>query len=142
MKNSQYITNEAIDMKTNLQVPAMLIARVLMALIFVLSGLSKIGAADATIGYMEAMGVPGILLWPTIIFEIVAGVLIILGYQTRIFAFLLAGFCLVSAAVFHHQFGDQIQMIMFLKNLSMAGGFLLLSSVGPGRVSLDAKKGS
>lgn len=126
-------------MNTKLQAPTMLIARVLMALIFVLSGLSKIGAVDATTVYMEVMGVPGILLWPTIIFEIVAGLLIVAGYQTRIFAFLLAGFCLVSAAVFHHQFVDQIQMIMFLKNLSMAGGFLLLSSVGPGMISLDAK---
>lgn len=127
-------------MNTKLQAPAIVIARVLMALIFVLSGLSKIGATDATLGYMEAMGVPGILLWPTIIFEIVAGLLIIVGYQTRISAFLLAGFCLVSAVVFHHQFADQIQMIMFLKNLAMAGGFLLLSSVGPGMISLDAKK--
>ncbi|MDH5580045.1 MAG: DoxX family protein [Betaproteobacteria bacterium] len=128
-------------MNSKFQAPAMTIARVLMALIFVLSGLSKIGAADATVVYMEAMGVPGILLWPTIIFEIVAGLLIVVGYQTRIAAFLLAGFCLVSAVVFHHQFADQIQMIMFLKNLAMAGGFLLLSSVGPGMISLDAKRG-
>lgn len=128
-------------MTTKLQALSMAISRVLMALIFVLSGLSKIGAADATAGYMEAMGVPGILLWPTIIFEIVVGLLIVVGYQTRIAAFLLAGFCLVSAVVFHHQFADQIQMIMFLKNFAMAGGFLLLSSVGAGMISLDAKRG-
>ena len=128
-------------MNTRLQAPAMVIARVLMALIFVLSGLSKLGAADAVRGYMEAMGMPGALLWPTIAFEIGAGALVALGYMTRITALLLAGFCLVTAAVFHHQFSDQIQMIMFLKNISMAGGFLLLAAVGPGSASLDARSG-
>jgi len=128
-------------MNTRLQAPAMAIARVLMALIFILSGLSKLGAADAVRGYMEAMGVPGALLWPTIAFEIGAGVLVALGYRTRVIALLLAGFCLVTAAVFHHQFTDQIQMIMFLKNIAMAGGFLLLAAVGSGSASLDAKFG-
>ena len=128
-------------MNTRLQAPAMAIARVLMALIFILSGLSKLGAADAVRGYMEAMGVPGALLWPTIAFEIGAGVLVALGYRTRVIALLLAGFCLVTAAVFHHQFTDQIQMIMFLKNVAMAGGFLLLAAVGSGSLSLDAKFG-
>jgi putative oxidoreductase len=126
-------------MNTKLQAPAMATARALMALIFILSGLSKIGAADAIRGYMEAMGVPGALLWPTIAFEIGAGLLVALGYQTRISALLLSGFCLVSAVIFHHQFADQIQMIMFLKNIAMAGGFLLLTCVGPGSLSLDAK---
>jgi putative oxidoreductase len=119
----------------------MAIARVLMALIFILSGLSKLGAADAVRGYMEAMGVPGTLLWPTIAFEIGAGVLVVLGYRTRVIALLLAGFCLATAAIFHHQFADQIQMIMFLKNIAMAGGFLLLAAVGSGSASLDAKFG-
>ena len=121
--------------------PSMAIARGLMALIFILSGLSKIATADAVRGYMEAMGVPGALLWPAIAFEIGAGALVALGYRTRIVAFLLAGFCLMTAALFHHQFADQIQMIMFLKNIAMAGGFLLLTCVGPGSVSLDAKWG-
>ncbi len=128
-------------MNTRLQAPAMAIARVLMALIFILSGLSKLGAADAVRSYMEAMGVPGALLWPTIAFEVGAGVLVALGYHTRVIASLLAGFCLVSAAIFHHQFADQLQMIMFLKNISMAGGFLLLAAVGSGSLSLDARFG-
>jgi putative oxidoreductase len=116
-------------------------ARMLMALIFILSGLSKLGAADAVRGYMEAMGVPGLLLWPTIVFEIGAGLLVALGYRTRVVALLLAGFCLLSAGIFHHQFADQVQMIMFLKNISMAGGFLLLAAVGPGSFGLDARFG-
>jgi putative oxidoreductase len=82
-----------------------------------------------------------LLLWPTIAFEIGAGVLVALGYRTRVVAFLLAGFCLVTATIFHHQLADQIQLIMFLKNVAMAGGFLLLTCVGPGSVSLDARWG-
>ena len=128
-------------MNARLQAPTLAAARVLMALIFVLSGVSKIGAADAIRGYMESMGVPGALLWPTIAFEVGAGLLIVLGYRTRVVAQLLAGFCLLTAAIIHHHFADQIQMIMFLKNLSMAGGFLLLSAAGPGTVSLDARTG-
>jgi len=128
-------------MNTQLQAPAMAIARVLMALIFILSGLSKLGAADAVRGYMDAMGVPGALLWPTIAFEIGGGVLVALGYRTRVIALLFAGFCLATAAIFHHQFADQVQMIMFLKNVSMAGGFLLLAAVGSGSAGLDAKFG-
>ncbi|MGJ7524965.1 DoxX family protein [Variovorax sp. GB1P17] len=114
-------------------------ARVLLAMIFVLSGLSKIGAIDGTRGYMEAMHVPGALLWPTLLFEVGAGVLIIVGYRTRLVAGLLAGFCLISAAVFHNQFTDQIQLFMFLKNVSIAGGFVLLACVGAGALSLDAR---
>lgn len=126
-------------MNTPLQPYGMVTARVLMALIFILSGLSKMGAVDATRGYMQAMHVPGTLLWPTIIFEIGAGLLIVVGYRTRLVALLVAGFCLLTAAIFHTQFGDQIQMIMFLKNIAMAGGFVLLASVGPGRLSVDAR---
>lgn len=129
-------------MNARLQPFAMATARALMAMIFILSGLSKIGAAAAIRGYMEAMHVPGFLLWPTIIFEIGAGLLIVLGYRTRVAALSLAGFCLLTAAVFHNQFSDQIQMIMFLKNIAMTGGFVLLASAGPGRYSLDAKSGN
>ena len=87
---------------------------------------------------MQAMGVPRSLLWPTILFETGAGVLVIIGYQTRIVARLLASFSIMTALVFHTQFADQIQMIMFLKNLSIAGGFALLACVGPDSFSLDA----
>ncbi|MFL9998668.1 DoxX family protein [Paraburkholderia sediminicola] len=127
-------------MNTKTQSYVMAIARVLMALIFILSGLSKISAAAAMRGYMETMGLPRWLLWPTIFFEIGTGVLIVVGFETRIAASLLAGFCLVTAAIFHSQFSDQVQMIMFLKNLTMAGGFALLASVGPGRLSADARR--
>lgn len=125
-------------MNPRLQPYAFVVARALMALIFVLSGLSKIGAADAMRGYMEAMHVPGLLLWPVILFEVGAGLALVAGFQTRLVAPLLAGYCVLTAAIFHHTMADQIQLIMFLKNLAMAGGFLLLAASGAGKYSLDA----
>lgn len=113
-------------------------ARTLMALIFIFSGIGEISAFSATQGYMEAYGLPGFLLAPAIAFEIGAGLLLLVGMATRYMAFLLAGFCIVSALIFHRDFGDQIQQIMFLKNLAMAGGFLLLAKVGARGLSLDA----
>ncbi len=137
-----HITQGSIAMPNRVDARALAIAasRILLALIFILSGLSKIATPDAIRGYMEAMGVPGALLWPTIAFEIGAGLLVVLGYQTRIVAALLTGFCLITGAVFHSQFADQIQMVMFLKNVAIAGGFLLLAAVGAGPLSLDARR--
>jgi len=88
---------------------------------------------------MEAMGVPGILLWPTVAFEIGSGLCILLGFQTRLVSIVLVGFSLVTAFIFHHNFADQTQQIMFLKNLGLAGGFLLLACTGAGRYSIDGR---
>ena len=111
--------------------------RVLIALIFVLAGLNKIGAIEGTQGYMEAMGVPGILIYPTILFEVGAGLAIMVGYQTRIVALALAGFCLITAFIFHNNLGDQTQFVLFMKNFAMAGGFMFLARDGAGQLSLD-----
>lgn len=113
-------------------------ARVLMSAIFILSGLGKLSAFEATQGYMEAFGVPGILLIPTVLFEVGAGLAVAVGLFTRPAALALAGFSLISALLFHAALGDQIQLIMFLKNLAMTGGLLLLVKHGPGAMSLDA----
>ena len=86
---------------------------------------------------MEAMGVPGALLPLVIAVELLGGLAVILGWQTRIAAFLLAGFSLISALLFHANFGDQMQMIMFMKNISIAGGFLMIVSLGGGAFALD-----
>ncbi len=112
-------------------------ARAFMAAIFILSAVGKIGAFEGTQGYMEAFGLPGFLLVPTILFEVGAGLLLLVGFKTRYVALLLAGFAIVSAAIFHADFGDQIQQIMFLKNVAMAGGFLLLAKVGAPGFSVD-----
>lgn len=113
------------------------LGRVLIASIFVLSSLSKITAYTNTQGYMEAMGVPGALLPLVILFEVLAGLAIIVGWQTRLVAFALAGFSILSAIMFHFNFADQIQFIMFMKNIAISGGFLFLVASGPGAFALD-----
>ena len=120
-----------------------LAARCLLAQIFLLAGLSKIGAGyAATQGYMAAMGTPPALLPLVIALEIGGGLALIIGIQTQWAALLLAGFSIVAALIFHHNFGDMVQTIMFMKNLALAGGLLLLNVHGAGEFSLDAKVGA
>jgi len=113
--------------------------RILIALIFIVSGIGKIGGYEATQGYMAAMGVPGLLLPGVIVTELGGGVLIALGLFTRPAAAALAGFSIVSGMIFHSNFADMMQQIMFLKNLAMAGGFLFLVARGAGKISLDRR---
>ena len=117
-----------------------LTGRILISAIFLQAGLGKIGGYAGTQGYMEAMGVPGALLPLVIALEILAPIAIIVGYRARIAAFLLAGFSVVSALLFHRAAGDATQAIMFMKNIAMAGGFLLLVARGTGDWSLDARR--
>jgi putative oxidoreductase len=114
--------------------------RVLLASLFLASGLGKIGAYAATAGYMSAAGVPAALLPLVIVTEVLGGAAIIAGWQTRVTALLLAGFTLLSALLFHTNFADQIQTVMFLKNVSIAGAFLLLAANGAGPLSVDGRK--
>ena len=113
--------------------------RFFIALMFLTSGLNKIPAYEGTQGYMEAMGVPGELLPLVILTEIVLGLAVIVGFKTRLAALGLAGFSLLSAVLFHADFGDQVQTIMFMKNLAVAGGFLFLVANGAGTWSLDGR---
>lgn len=113
--------------------------RVLMSVVFIMAGVSKIGAYAGTQGYMESVGVPGGMLPLVIALEVGAGLAVLLGWQTRISAFLLAGFSVLSALIFHSDFGDQMQSILFMKNLAMAGGLLLLVANGAGSWSIDAR---
>ena len=111
--------------------------RVLLAALFLIAGIGKIGSYAATAGYMAAVGVPTALLPVVIATEVLGGIAIAIGWKTRIVAFLLAGFTLLSALIFHSDFADQVQFVMFLKNVSIAGGFLLLVANGAGRLSVD-----
>jgi putative oxidoreductase len=113
--------------------------RSLLSLLFLLSGVGKIGAYAGTGAYMSSLGVPSVLLPVVIATEVLGALAIIFGWQTRVTALLLAGFSLVTALVFHSNFGDQVEMIMFLKNVSIAGGFLLLVANGAGPLSLDRR---
>ena len=115
--------------------------RLLLAILFLLSGLSKISAPDATIGYIGMVGLPFPQLGYAIalIVEIGGGLLLVAGFQTRIVALVLAVFTVVAALAFHSDFADQNQMIHFLKNVAMAGGLLQVVAFGAGGLSLDAR---
>lgn len=118
-----------------------LAGRIFLAAIFLISGLGKLGAYAGTAAYMASVGVPGALLPAVIATEVLGAIAIIVGWKTRISAVLLAGFTLLTGVLFHSNFGDQIQMIMFLKNVAITGGFLLLAANGPGVLSLDRRAG-
>jgi putative oxidoreductase len=119
---------------------AKLIGRLLLALMFIIAGWSKIGGYAGTQGYMASAGVPGALLPLVILVELGAGLLIAIGYQTRLAAPLLAGFTIIASLLFHWKPGDQVQTLFFLKNLAVAGGFLVLFASGAGRYSVDGRK--
>ena len=117
-----------------------LIGRVLLALIFVIAGVGKISDPAGTIGYMQSVNLPAILLWPAIALELLGGLAIAVGYKTRLAAFALAGFCLLTAALFHSNFADQMQLILCLKNIAIAGGLLLLATGGHTAFSFDNRR--
>jgi len=116
-----------------------LTGRILLATLFLISGLGKIGSYAATAGYMSSVGVPGAVLPLVIVTEVAGAISIIVGWKTRIAAFLLAGFSLLTALIFNSNFADQIQTIMFLKDVSIAGAFLLLMANGAGPLSIDRR---
>ena len=117
-----------------------LIGRILIGHIFLLAGFNKVGNYAGTQAWMEAMGVPGALLPLVIALEIGGALAIILGWKARWAAVALAGFSVIAAALFHADFADQMQMIMFMKNLAIAGGLLLLAANGAGALSLDERR--
>jgi putative oxidoreductase len=118
-----------------------LIGRLLLAQIFVVAGASKLGAGYAgTQDYMTSAGIPGILLPLVIILEFGGGLALIVGLFTRWAALALAIFSLLAAVFFHTNFADQMQSIMFMKNLAIAGGLLLLVRHGGGELSIDARR--
>lgn len=118
---------------------AYFIGRLLAAHIFLLAGLQKIGSYSGTQSYMESMGVPGMLLPLVILLEVGGGLALVLGWQTRWAAAALAGFCVLTAVIFHTNFAEQMQMIMFMKNLAIAGGLLFIAAHGAGAIGLDVR---
>ncbi|MBN8429604.1 DoxX family protein [Microbulbifer salipaludis] len=114
-----------------------LMARILMSVMFIVAGYSKIGAYAGTQEYMASAGVPGFLLPLVILLELGGGLAILFGFFTRWVAVAFAAFCVVSAWLFHNVPGDQMQQILFMKNITIAGGFLILACAGAGRFSFD-----
>lgn len=116
------------------------IGRVLMAVMFIQAGISKIFGYAGAQGYMEAAGVPGALLPLVILLEAGGGLALLLGFFTRWLALAFAGFCVLAALLFHLHPDDQMQMISFMKNITIAGGFLVLAGAGPGALALDNRR--
>ncbi|MCV3210219.1 DoxX family protein [Mesorhizobium sp. YC-39] len=120
-----------------------LLGRILLSVIFLLSGFGKLTAIAGTAGYFGSLGLP----LPTVtaivvgLIELVGGLAILVGFQTRIAAWVLAIFTVATGLVAHTGWADQMQMISFMKNLGIAGGFLVLASSGAGSLSVDAKRG-
>jgi putative oxidoreductase len=113
------------------------IGRLLLAALFILEGWSKIRGYQAAAGYMDRYGVPGVLLPAVIALELGAGLMIALGWWTRLAAFALAVFCVAAAVIFHNQLFDRNQLLHFEKDLAIAGGLLVLAVAGAGRWSVD-----
>ena len=114
-----------------------LIARLFIGGFFLLAGVGKVADIAGTAGYMEMVGLPGFLAWPAALFEIALGLSLIVGFQVRLAALAGAAFCILTAVFFHTDFADQTQMVMFLKNFSIAGAFLLFFAHGAGKLALD-----
>ena len=116
-----------------------LFARILISTLFLINGIFKITNYDGTVDWMEGYGVPGILIIPAIMIEILGSIFIIVGYQTKITAAFLSLFCLLTAIIFHNEFSNQMQLTSFLKNIALAGGFLFIVINGSKKFSLDNK---
>ena len=117
-----------------------LIGRIFISALFLISAFNKVFNLDGSMGWMESFGVPGFLIFPTIALEIILPVLIIVGYKARIAAGILSIFCLMTAFLFHFDFSDQSQFISFLKNIGLAGGFLLIVANGTKDWAVDREK--
>ncbi|MBN7795639.1 DoxX family protein [Parahaliea mediterranea] len=143
MTNTDHNTNRADWLLPYLPAGAIDFAgRSMLALLFILAGYGKIGGYEGNLAYMASVGLPGFLLPPTIVLELVGGLALVAGFQTRLVALGLALFSLASALLFHAQLGDQIQFIMFFKNVAMAGGLLLVAGKPLGSWTLDRKLGA
>ena len=134
-------------MSQPLQNPLALAGRILLALMFVLAGFSKIAGFAGTVGYMQSKGMPAaeLLAGLTIALEIGGGLALMFGFMTRWAALALAAFTLLASLIFHNFWGvpeaqKMVQNLMFMKNLSVIGGLLVLAAIGPGNWSLDAKR--
>jgi len=122
-----------------LQTYAHPVGRILLALIFIVAGLGKLGDVQGFAGYLASGGLPAFLAWPAVLFEIIAGLALLIGFQTRVTALALAAFSVVTAFLYHFPV-DAMQQVMFLKNLAMAGGYMMLVAHGAGALSIDERR--
>ena len=116
-----------------------LLGRILISALFLLNGVFKISNYDGTVGWIESFGMPGILIIPAIILEVIGPILIIVGYKAKLAAGSLSLFCILTAIIFHNDFSDQMQLTSFLKNIALAGGFLFIVVNGTKDLSIEKK---
>ena len=116
-----------------------LLGRILISALFLINGVFKISNYDGSVDWMESFGVPGILIIPAIMLEIIGPIMIIVGYKAKIAAGFLSLFCILTAVIFHNDFSDQIQFTSFLKNIALAGGFIFIVVNGTKEFSIDKK---
>ena len=117
-----------------------LIGRILISALFLISAYNKIFNLEGSMNWMEGFGVPSFLIFPAIAIEIILPVLVIIGYQARLAAGILSIFCILTAFVFHFDFSNQSQLISFLKNIGLAGGFLFILAHGTKEWAVDREK--
>ena len=117
-----------------------LLGRILISALFIISAYNKVLSIDGTMSWMEGFGIPGFLLYPTILLEIILPLFVIVGYQAKVSASILAIFCIVTAFLFHFDFSNQSQFISFLKNIGLAGGFLFIVANGTRDWAVDREK--
>ena len=113
------------------------LGRIFLSALFLIEGLGKISMKEDVVMYMEDYGVPGILFIPAIILEILFPLLLIVGYKTRWIASIMVLFTFAVAIIFHTDFSEGMQMMLFLKDIAIAGGFMIIIAYGPGKISLD-----
>lgn len=142
MSQAAILPSSSVATSTNLNSTASLVGRIFLSAIFILSGVSKIGAPAMMIGYIGSVGLPfpQLALALAIAVEILGGAALIAGYRTRATAAVLAIFSVFTALIFHSALADQNQFIHFFKNIAMAGGLLQIVAFGAGRFSLDARR--
>lgn len=133
--------DQAVGQSSVITAAAPAVGRVMLSAIFLLSAASKLAAPSMTIGYIASVGLPlpEVAFGLAVVVELLGGLTLIAGLQTRLVALALAGFSIATALIFHNQLGDQNQFIHFFKNVAMAGGLLQVAAFGGGRFSLDAR---
>ena len=113
------------------------LGRVLLSTLFLVEGIGKISIQEDVIMYMEDYGVPGILFLPALVLEILFPLLLIVGYKTKWTASIMALFTFTVAIIFHTNFSESMQLMLFLKDIAIAGGFMIIIAYGPSKISLD-----
>ncbi|MDD9745225.1 MULTISPECIES: DoxX family protein [Marinovum] len=128
-------------MTYTLQNAGLLVARILLSAMFILAGIGKLGDVQGFASYVASGGLPGFLAWPVIVLEILGGLALLVGFQTRLAALALGLFSVATGVLYHFAPADQMQMTIFMKNLALGGGYLALALVGAGQWSADAALG-